>query len=42
MGMYVVIPRYYDKMAIVVGTSVGGTEGDGTMGMPFFVNMFVK
>jgi len=42
MGMYVVIPRYYDKMAIVVGTSVGGAEGDGTMGMPFFLNMFVK
>jgi peptide/nickel transport system substrate-binding protein len=42
MGMYVVIPRYYDKMAIVVGTGVGGAEGDGTMGMPFFLNMFVK
>ena len=42
MGMYVAIPRYYDKMAIVVGTKVGGTEGDATVGMPFFVNMFVK
>jgi len=42
MGMYMAIPRYYDKMAIVVGTGVGGAEGDGTMGMPFFLNMFVK
>jgi peptide/nickel transport system substrate-binding protein len=42
MNMYIVIPRYYDKMAIVVGTGVGGAEGDGTMGMPFFINMFVK
>jgi peptide/nickel transport system substrate-binding protein len=42
MGMYIVIPRYYNKMAVVVGTGVGGAEGDGTMGMPFFLNMFVK
>jgi len=42
MGMYIAIPRYYDKMALVMGTKVGGAEGDGTMGMPFFVNMFVK
>jgi len=42
MGMYIVILRYYDKMAIVTGTGVGGAEGDGTMGMPFFLNMFVK
>jgi peptide/nickel transport system substrate-binding protein len=42
MNMYVAIPRYYNKMGIVIGTKVGGAEGDGTMGMPFFVNMFVK
>jgi peptide/nickel transport system substrate-binding protein len=42
MGMYVVIPRYYDKMAVVMGTNVGGGVGDGTMGMPFFPNLFVK
>jgi peptide/nickel transport system substrate-binding protein len=42
MNMYVAIPRYYDKMALVQGTGLGGTEGDGTMGMPFFVNMYVK
>lgn len=42
MGMYIVIPRYYNKMAVVIGTGVGGAEGDGTMGMPFFLNMFVK
>jgi len=42
MNLYVAIPLYYDKMAIVQGTKVGGAEGDGTMGMPFFPNMFVK
>ncbi|NUR52403.1 MAG: ABC transporter substrate-binding protein [Hamadaea sp.] len=42
MGMYVVIPLYYDKMAIVMGTNIGGAEGDGTMGMPYFNNMFLK
>jgi len=42
MGMYVALPRYYDKLAFVVGTGVGGSEGDGTMGMPFFLNMYVK
>jgi len=42
MGMYVALPLYYDKMAVVMGTAIGGAEGDGTMGMPFFVNMFVK
>jgi peptide/nickel transport system substrate-binding protein len=42
MGMYIAIPRYYDKMAILMGTSLGGAEGDATMGMPFFVNMYVK
>ena len=42
MGMYVALPRYYDKMAVVQGTGLGGTEGDATMGLPFFVNMFVK
>ncbi len=42
MGMYIAIPRYYDKMAIVVGTGVGGAVGDGTLGMPFFLNIFVK
>jgi peptide/nickel transport system substrate-binding protein len=36
------IPRYYNKMATCIGTSVGGAEGDGTMGMPFFPNMYVK
>ncbi|MFC7247521.1 ABC transporter substrate-binding protein [Catellatospora aurea] len=42
MGMYVALPRYYDKMAVVIGTGIGGAEGDPTMGLPFFVNMFVK
>ncbi|MFC7547850.1 ABC transporter substrate-binding protein [Plantactinospora sp. GCM10030261] len=42
MGMYPVIPRYYDKMAVLAGTNLGGIEGDPTMGLPFFVNMFVK
>jgi len=42
LGMYVAIPLYYNKLANIRGTAVGGAEGDGTMGMPFFVNMFVK
>ncbi len=42
MEMYVAIPLYYDKMAVLVGTNIGGAEGDGTMGMPFFVNMYLK
>jgi len=42
MGMYVALPWYYNKMAIVAGTNIGGGEGDGTMGMPFFPNLFLK
>jgi peptide/nickel transport system substrate-binding protein len=42
MGMYVVLPRSYNKAANVMGTGLGGVEIDGTMGMPFFVNMYVK
>ncbi len=42
MNQYLALPRYYDKMAVVEGTGLGGTVGDGTMGMPDFENMFVK
>jgi peptide/nickel transport system substrate-binding protein len=42
MGLYVALPRYYDKVGILVGTNIGGAEGDPTMGMPFFANMFLK
>jgi len=42
MGQYLVIPREYNKLAIVQGSNLGGTIGDGTMGMPLFQNMFVK
>jgi peptide/nickel transport system substrate-binding protein len=42
MSMYVALPRYYDKMAIVIGKNVGGGTGDGTLGMPFFPFMYVK
>jgi peptide/nickel transport system substrate-binding protein len=42
MGMYVALPRYYDKMAIIIGKNVGGGVGDGTLGMPFFPFMYVK
>jgi peptide/nickel transport system substrate-binding protein len=42
MGMYVAIPFYYDKMALVKGTNVGTTQGDATVGMPFFQNMYLK
>jgi peptide/nickel transport system substrate-binding protein len=42
MGMYVALPRYYDKMAIIQGTNVGGAVGDPTMGLPVFTDMFAK
>jgi peptide/nickel transport system substrate-binding protein len=42
MGMYIALPRYYDKMAVVQGTGLGATEGDATMGLPYFLNMYVK
>jgi peptide/nickel transport system substrate-binding protein len=38
----VAIPFYYTKMGVVIGTNVGGTEGDATVGMPFMPNMFLK
>jgi peptide/nickel transport system substrate-binding protein len=42
MGMYVAMPRYYAKMAVVVGSNIGGAEGDATMGLPLFTNLFLK
>ncbi|WP_412745579.1 ABC transporter substrate-binding protein [Krasilnikovia sp. MM14-A1004] len=42
MGMYVAIPRYYDKMAVLQGTNVGTTVGDPTMGMPLLTSMYLK
>lgn len=42
MGMYLALPRYYDKFASVQGTNVGTTVGDPTMGMPLFLNMYLK
>jgi len=42
MGLYIAIPFYYDKMALVQGTNVGTTYGDATMGMPFFQDMYLK
>jgi len=42
MGMYIAIPFYYDKMALIKGSNVGTTQGDATVGMPFFQNMYLK
>jgi peptide/nickel transport system substrate-binding protein len=42
MGMYVALPRDYEKMAVVQGTNVGTTQGDATMGLPFFQAMYLK
>ncbi|MCM4078385.1 ABC transporter substrate-binding protein [Paractinoplanes hotanensis] len=42
MELYVALPTYYDKLAVVKGTNVGTTAGDPTMGMPLFVNMYLK
>jgi len=42
MGMYVALPRYYNKLANAIGTKIGGAEGDPTMGLPLFQNLFIK
>jgi peptide/nickel transport system substrate-binding protein len=42
MEQYVAIPRYYDKAANVVGTNLGTTTMDPTLGMPLFLNMYLK
>jgi len=42
MSQYVALPWFYTKMACLAGTKIGGAEGDATMGMPFFPNMFLK
>ncbi|MEH0932740.1 ABC transporter substrate-binding protein [Micromonospora sp. CPCC 205558] len=42
LGMYVALPRYYGKLAFVVGTNIGGAEGDASAGEPFYPNMFLK
>ncbi|GLY05603.1 ABC transporter substrate-binding protein [Actinoplanes sp. NBRC 101535] len=42
MKQYVAIPFYYTKFGIVIGTNVGGTQADPTMGMPLFTDMFLK
>ncbi|MHB1472643.1 MAG: ABC transporter substrate-binding protein [Dermatophilaceae bacterium] len=36
------LPFYYDKMAVVMGTKIGGAVGDPTQGLPIFTQMFVK
>lgn len=36
------LPEYYDKTAIVMGTKVGGAVADPTMGMPLFTQLYVK
>jgi peptide/nickel transport system substrate-binding protein len=42
MGQYVALPWFYTKMANVAGTNIGGAEADATVGMPFFINMYLK
>ncbi|GAA2519551.1 ABC transporter substrate-binding protein [Pilimelia columellifera] len=42
MEKYVFLPSTYSKMADVVGTNVGGAEGDPTMGLPFLPNVYLK
>jgi peptide/nickel transport system substrate-binding protein len=42
MGRYVALPWYYTKTALIQGTNVGGSVVDGTQGMPFFPNLFLK
>jgi peptide/nickel transport system substrate-binding protein len=42
MGMYIALPLYYDKMAVVQGSNVGTTIGDPTTGLPDFTRMYLK
>jgi peptide/nickel transport system substrate-binding protein len=42
MGMYLGLPLYYTKTALVIGTNVGGGGVDGTQGMPNVENLFLK
>jgi peptide/nickel transport system substrate-binding protein len=42
MGKYIALPWYYTKMAVPVGTNIGGAVADATVGMPFFPDMFLK
>ncbi|GGK80059.1 ABC transporter substrate-binding protein [Mangrovihabitans endophyticus] len=42
MGMYIALPRYYDKLANVQGTNIGKTVGDPTVGMPLMTSMYLK
>ena len=42
MGKYVALPWYYTKMAVVMGSNVGGATGDATVGMPFLPDLFLK
>jgi peptide/nickel transport system substrate-binding protein len=42
LSTYVVLPLFYDKMAVVEGTAIGGAEGDATVGLPFLPGLFVK
>jgi peptide/nickel transport system substrate-binding protein len=41
-SQYIAIPFYYSKEANIKGTNVGTTVGDPTMGLPFFVDMYLK
>ncbi|GAA2582760.1 ABC transporter substrate-binding protein [Winogradskya consettensis] len=42
MEKYLAIPFYYTKMGIVVGTNVGGAQGDPGAGMPAFYDIYLK
>lgn len=42
MSRYVVIPRYSNRLAVVVGTNVGGGEDDSTLAMPLLPNLFLR
>ncbi len=42
MGMYIVLPRYYNKIGNVYGTNIGGIRPDVTLGIAMFPDMFLK
>lgn len=42
MSRYVLIPRFHDRLAIVVGTRIGGAEGDSSLAMPLLTNLYLR
>jgi len=42
MGMYLVLPRYYNLVGQVIGTNIGGARDDVTLGLALFSDLYLK